>query len=209
MGVLTCTVRRRLGKRRREKQNAASPLPVEEETLSRRRPTASRQAYDDAAGSPTTTVALRFRTCLASGCEAETQWSTCTNGAQTSPVAGAERERGHAPGELPGECRTRSALGVKRPSSFQTAQDPRSRSAGNAVTEYSPGWPQSVRQTDSEGNVSEHSRLTSMHARTKRRHSAWTTSQNLFGGWIRCRDTVVDVHERRSNEPCSGATGRV
>ena len=33
--------------------------------------------------------------------------------------------------------------------------------------------------------------------------------ENLFGGWIRCRDTVVDVHERRSNEPCSGATGRV
>ena len=30
----------------------------------------------------------------------------------------------------------------------------------------------------------------------------------LFGGWIRCRDTVVDVHERRSNEPCSGAEPR-
>ena len=27
---------------------------------------------------------------------------------------------------------------------------------------------------------------------------------SLFGGWIRCRDTVADVHERRSNEPCSG-----
>ena len=25
------------------------------------------------------------------------------NGAQTTPVVGAERERGHAPGELPGE----------------------------------------------------------------------------------------------------------
>ena len=34
------------------------------------------------------------------------------NGAQATPVVGAERERGHAPGELPGECRTRSALGV-------------------------------------------------------------------------------------------------
>ena len=32
------------------------------------------------------------------------------NGAQTTPVVGAERERGHAPGELPGERRSRSAL---------------------------------------------------------------------------------------------------
>ena len=34
--------------------------------------------------------------------------------------------------------------------------------------------------------------------------SARRSFQNLFGGWIRCRDTVVDVHERRSSEPCSG-----
>ena len=31
-----------------------------------------------------------MRTCLADGYEAETQRTTCTNGAQTSPVAGAE-----------------------------------------------------------------------------------------------------------------------
>jgi hypothetical protein len=30
------------------------------------------------------------RTCLVDGSDVETQWSTCTNGAQTSPVAGAE-----------------------------------------------------------------------------------------------------------------------
>ena len=40
-------------------------------------------------------------------------------------------------------------------------------------------------------------------------HATRMSHENLFGGWIRCRDTVVDVHERRSNEPCSGATGRV
>ena len=33
---------------------------------------------------------LPFRTCLVDGSDAETQWSTCTNGAQASPVAGAE-----------------------------------------------------------------------------------------------------------------------
>ena len=30
------------------------------------------------------------RTCLVDGSDVETQWSTCTNDAQTSPVAGAE-----------------------------------------------------------------------------------------------------------------------
>ena len=48
-----------------------------------------------------------FRTCLVDGSDAETQWSTCTNGAQASPVAA-----------LPGECRSRSA------------RDPRSRRPG-------------------------------------------------------------------------------
>ena len=33
--------------------------------------------------------------------------------------------------------------------------------------------------------------------------------ENLFGGWMRSRDTVGDAAKRRSNEPCSGATGRV
>ena len=33
--------------------------------------------------------------------------------------------------------------------------------------------------------------------------------QNLFGGWIFSRDTVVEVPERRSNDSCSGATGGV
>jgi hypothetical protein len=50
------------------------------------------------------------RTCLVDEYLAETRRATCTNGAQTSPVAGAEQKRGHASGELPGECRTRSAL---------------------------------------------------------------------------------------------------
>ena len=31
-----------------------------------------------------------MRTCLVDGSDVETQWSTCMNGAQTSPVAGAE-----------------------------------------------------------------------------------------------------------------------
>ena len=31
-----------------------------------------------------------MRTCLVDGSDVETQWSTCKNGAQTSPVAGAE-----------------------------------------------------------------------------------------------------------------------
>ena len=53
------------------------------------------------------------RTCLANGYSAETQRATCMNGAQTSPVAGAEQKRGHASDSLPGACRSRSALGTQ------------------------------------------------------------------------------------------------
>ncbi len=58
------------------------------------------------------------------------QWATPQKVAQTSLVAA-----------LPGECR-----GL-------FAQEPRSRSAGNGMTEYSPGWPQNVRQTASHGLI--------------------------------------------------------
>ena len=38
---------------------------------------------------------------------------------------------------------------------------------------------------------------------------SFSTFQKLFGGWMRSRETVGDAAKRRSNEPCSGATGRV
>ncbi|WP_259082558.1 sulfotransferase [Salinibacter ruber] len=55
--------------------------------------------------------------------------------------SGGKQKQDHASGELPGECRTRSALGTQCPSSAWAARDPRSRSAGSGATEYSPGWP--------------------------------------------------------------------
>ena len=36
------------------------------------------------------TLDIHHSICLVDGSDVETQWSTCTNGAQTSPVAGAE-----------------------------------------------------------------------------------------------------------------------
>ena len=103
----------------------------------------------------------RSENLLVDGSDVETQWSTCTNGAQTSLVAGAEPRE-----VMPLVSYRASAEAVLR---WERSDRVLLGGAGNAVTEWSPGCTRSMKSQaiDSPPNKASNqaSRLPSEHPR--------------------------------------------